>query len=149
MGIGIIQQIRNWMYKRKHREIRYKMKTGQVKRGDIMVAQNQKNLMSDNEQAVYLILDNDPEAESFEYDFLAVSVEKAKENDFQPYDEMGLYANKQIYATKHTYRRLATKEWEHISMGRTRFTFEIGEKRRMEHSKLPRDMSHIEPIESI
>jgi len=143
MGIGIIQQIRNWMYKRKHGEIRYKMKTGQVKRGDIMVAQNQKNLMSDNEQAVYLILDNDPEAESFEYNFLAASVEKAKENDFQPYDEMD------PYATKHTYRWLATKEWEHISMGRTRFTFEIGEKRRMEHSKLPRDMSHIEPIESI
>ena len=143
MGIGIIQQIRNWMYKRKHGEIRYKMKTGQVKRGDIMVAQNQKNLMSDNEQAVHLILDNDPEAESFEYIFLAVSLEKAKENDFQPYDEM------YPYATKHTYRWLATKEWEHISMERTRFIFEIGEKRRMEHSKLPRDMSHIEPIESI
>jgi hypothetical protein len=119
------------------------MKTGQVKRGDIVVAQNQKNLMSDNEQAVYLILDNDPEAESFEYDFLAVSLEKAKENDFQPYDEMD------PYPTKHTYHWLATKEWEHISMERTRFIFEIGEKRRMEHSKLPRDMSHIEPIESI
>jgi len=135
MGLKFIQQLRDWIYKRRHGEMRYKMKSGQVKRGDVMVESRRQSVDLDNDgPTLYIVIGNDTENEILTYEIIVGSIEEVTSDDYEPFELINKYPFEDSYA------HADYRDWKHISMSRLRISFNIGENRNVECTTHPRDI---------